>query len=236
MDFDFLAPALMGLHLLTHICARLVPMPALELMAQALFAASVILYVIALLRKVFPDPEIADKSLISTFTGLGWAASIGDADLCGSRIAAGDDVDAVDSFGRTALHITAGSPDPSAFKIIKLLLDAGAHVNAQSQSGDTPLHVAASSDVCDNHPKHDVLVELLRYGASLTIVNDKGQTPQQCTSRVKFDAAVSAFQAWQAREAAERHAATLAFFQLHRAKRSPDTPPMPNVVAGALAR
>ena len=178
-------------------------------------------------------PEVAGKSLPSPFTGLGWAAFIGDVHLCGSRIAAGDDVDAVDSSGRSALHIAAGChpPHPSAVKILKLLLDAGAHVNAQSPSGDTPLHVAASLDV-----HMHVLVELLRYGASLTIVNDKGQTPQQCTSRVKFDAAVSAFQAWQAREAAERHAATLAFFQLHRAKRSPDTPPMPNVVAGALAR
>lgn len=58
-------------------------------------------------------------------------------------LAAGADVHTVDEDGRTALHHAADEEGRSAAKVIKLLLDSGAEVDARTKEGVTPLMLAA---------------------------------------------------------------------------------------------
>jgi ankyrin repeat protein len=56
-----------------------------------------------------------------------------------SRIKAGDNIEATDSYSQTALHwATKGE----SAEIVQLLLDAGADFNAKDEDGDTPLRNA----------------------------------------------------------------------------------------------
>jgi ankyrin repeat protein len=53
---------------------------------------------------------------------------------------------------------------------VRMLLDAGAAVDAQAANGDTPLHDAAENG-------HRAVVQvLLGHGASTTLVNGDGKT------------------------------------------------------------
>lgn len=62
-----------------------------------------------------------------------------DVDAVRSRIEAGDNIKATDSYGQTALHwATKGE----SAEIVQLLLDAGADFNAKDEDGDTPLQNA----------------------------------------------------------------------------------------------
>jgi ankyrin repeat protein len=53
--------------------------------------------------------------------------------------------------------------------ICKILLDAGAHVNATDLEGNTPLHLAIQH--------RNVVQTLLAYGADVNALNDDGYTP-----------------------------------------------------------
>ncbi|HXK43656.1 MAG TPA: ankyrin repeat domain-containing protein [Anaerolineae bacterium] len=55
------------------------------------------------------------------------------------RIAAGDNIEATDSYGQTALHWAAKN---ESVEIVNLLLLAGANVNARDEDGETPLQAA----------------------------------------------------------------------------------------------
>ncbi len=57
-----------------------------------------------------------------------------------TAILAGEDVNAPQEFGRTALHEAARS---GRSQVVRLLLDRGADVDARNPSGLTPLHLAA---------------------------------------------------------------------------------------------
>lgn len=59
-----------------------------------------------------------------------------DVEAVRSRIRAGDDVAATDSYGQTALHWAAKG---QSVEIVQLLLDAGADPHARDEDGDTPL-------------------------------------------------------------------------------------------------
>ncbi|SOD11742.1 ankyrin repeat domain-containing protein [Pedobacter xixiisoli] len=83
-------------------------------------------------------------------------------------VANGADLEAVDTYQRTALHEQASlrGGDISAF------LELGANVNAVDTYGDTPLHFAAGSGF------NDIAVKLLiAHGADVKAVNDYKQTP-----------------------------------------------------------
>jgi len=62
-----------------------------------------------------------------------------DVDAVRSRIEAGDNVEATDSYGQTALHWATKN---KSAEIVQLLLDAGADFNAKDEDGDTPLQNA----------------------------------------------------------------------------------------------
>jgi cytohesin len=60
-------------------------------------------------------------------------------DAVRSRIQAGDNIEATDSYGQTALH---WATKYKSVEIVQLLLDAGADPSAKDEDGDTPLQNA----------------------------------------------------------------------------------------------
>ncbi|MDO8880338.1 MAG: ankyrin repeat domain-containing protein [Coriobacteriia bacterium] len=62
-----------------------------------------------------------------------------DAAAVGARIAAGDDVEARDSWGQTALHWAAKY---ESAEIVGMLLVAGAKTDTRDEDGETPLDAA----------------------------------------------------------------------------------------------
>ncbi|KAJ5861985.1 hypothetical protein N7455_006053 [Penicillium solitum] len=85
------------------------------------------------------------------------------------RLSWGEDVDAVDHQGRTALHLTAASRNLSA---VKSLLDKKSiDYDILDQRNGTPLHVAVMGG-------HLVVVDLLlRQNALVNCKDDSGNTP-----------------------------------------------------------
>ncbi|MGV3757516.1 MAG: ankyrin repeat domain-containing protein [Verrucomicrobiota bacterium] len=73
-------------------------------------------------------------------------------------------------FGGTPLHVAAIRGDT---RMIALLLDAGAEIDARGEYGHTPIHEAVGQE-------HVEAVRLLlSRGADCSIANDWGQTPKQ---------------------------------------------------------
>lgn len=81
---------------------------------------------------------------MGTVTPLLWAVMFGPTECVESLIKFGADVNARDSvLGRTALHYASIAAEDE--KVVKVLLAAGAAVNAKSDSGYTPLDHAAGA-------------------------------------------------------------------------------------------
>jgi hypothetical protein len=83
----------------------------------------------------------------------------------------GADLEATDTWGRTALHNRARFTQGN----IKSLLELGANIHARDNYGDTALHKAASS-----HNNDNTLI-LLQHGANKDERNSAGLTPLELT-------------------------------------------------------
>ncbi len=85
----------------------------------------------------------------------------------------GDDVNEPNLYGQRALEFAVQLSNPEiAPLIVQLLLDNGAEVNAQNNSGDTALHAAVAS-----FEKLDIVGMLLELEANPIIKNSKNITP-----------------------------------------------------------
>ena len=119
-------------------------------------------------------------------TPLHGAAGQGKLETVKTLLAWGADPKTVDQGGRTPLHeVSEGSTRDLSNSLIameqtpklddfpgtaKLLLEAGAHVDARDSSGDTPLHFSSSGAY------RDVSELLLSHGADINAANDASET------------------------------------------------------------
>jgi ankyrin repeat protein len=103
-------------------------------------------------------------------TPLHWAAEHGMTGIAQRLIANGAEVDALDHFGRTPLHLGVAYAD-----IVQLLIDEGADVDAVDLFLRTPLHRALQ------YP--DSVAVLLANGADIDAQDYLGDTPLERTLR-----------------------------------------------------
>ncbi|EXK36567.1 hypothetical protein FOMG_09741 [Fusarium oxysporum f. sp. melonis 26406] len=75
----------------------------------------------------------------------------------------------------TPLHLAVSWSDgsPKHVKVVQTLCEFGADPNGAAQHGRTPIHMAVENAHCDK----DVVLMLLRYGASIDKEDDKGLPP-----------------------------------------------------------
>eukprot|EP01098_Paradermamoeba_levis_P008930 TRINITY_DN3687_c0_g1_i1.p1 TRINITY_DN3687_c0_g1~~TRINITY_DN3687_c0_g1_i1.p1 ORF type:complete len:149 (-),score=46.69 TRINITY_DN3687_c0_g1_i1:114-527(-) len=92
------------------------------------------------------------------------------------QLAAGVNINTIDTLGNTALHWAASGGHEDT---VEILLDRGAKVNPQNNSGDTPLHLAAWR----NHP--EACAVLVKGGADRNVKNKEGKTPLQLARNVE---------------------------------------------------
>ena len=99
------------------------------------------------------------------------AAEMGTARDVASFVNKGNDVNAKNEVGFTALHYAAHYNQN--IDVLRYLVSAGADINAKTNLGRTPLHQAALSDDADTA----VLKYLIAQGADVNAKSNTGQTP-----------------------------------------------------------
>jgi len=115
-------------------------------------------------------------------TALELAVSSGRIDSIQLVLARGVDINEKNRYGRTALHYACykqdGRPPRHTWrvgqkKVVKFLLEKGAHVNAKDKAQQTPLHLAASRWAVE------VAEILIEHGAEINAQDIQGKTPLQ---------------------------------------------------------
>lgn len=109
-------------------------------------------------------------------TSLHSAVDGGFVRLAETWIEMGEDVNARDSRGLTALHYAANQSyvvgnREAYLELVGVLLKAGANINAKDNKGSTPLHYAAVNDA------NRMVEVLLKAGADINEKNNSGMTP-----------------------------------------------------------
>jgi uncharacterized protein len=87
--------------------------------------------------------------------------------------------------GWTPLHWMASLGDVPG---VRLLLEAGAEIDAADEKGNTPLHEAVDSR------QHLVVQLLLQRGASDSLRNEFGLTPRQSAKRTGYEPTLEVFE------------------------------------------
>lgn len=95
--------------------------------------------------------------------------------------------DARTGLGSTPLHLAATNSDITALKV---LLAAGADVNAKDMDGNTPLHMAAYTNRFENSKL------LLEAGADIGATNSGGRTPIAMARKARADDVVGLISLW----------------------------------------
>jgi ankyrin repeat protein len=122
--------------------------------------------------------SVAESSEALTMEGPGagsiliYAAESGNPEMVREILRYHPKMNARDSEGRTALFAASeyrdGDEDGARVQCVRLLVQAGANVNARDDYGNTPLHETFLSDVEE---------ELLKLGADVNARNKDGETP-----------------------------------------------------------
>ena len=95
--------------------------------------------------------------------------------------------DARNDVGSTPLHLAATNPDSGP---VKVLLAAGANVNALDNDSNTPLHMAAYVNRTENAQL------LLEAGADTSVVNSGGRTAIALGRKSRGDEAAGVIALW----------------------------------------
>ncbi len=135
-----------------------------------IFEATALGYIDRLRERLAEDPGRATAFSADGFTALHFAAFFGKTEAARALIEAGAAVDAYSTNPLTVqpLHSAASGRH---HEVCRLLIAAGANVNARQRHGFTPLHAAAQHG-------DDELVELfLSAGADPSLRTESGETP-----------------------------------------------------------
>ena len=97
-------------------------------------------------------------------------------------LALGADIDVRNHKGKTALHYAAKA---GFLKVINLLIEKGATIDAPDKNGETPLFDAIRSTIKDGEKQRASLEALLVKGANPNATNHKGLTPLQVAQRMR---------------------------------------------------
>ncbi len=123
------------------------------------------------------DPKLIDAYAADGFTPLGLASFFKHEALAEFLLSAGANpsLPSNNAFRVAPLHSAAASKN---VKIAKLLIDAGADVNAKQQEGITPLHSAA------HNGDLDMAELLLKRGSKKYQTTEKGKTPYDYAAEI----------------------------------------------------
>lgn len=114
----------------------------------------------------------------------------------------GADPNGVDLTGQTALHTVLGTKPGQTVRMIQMLVNAGADVNAVSEKGETPLTCALQRGCDLEH-----ITALLDAGADLGKMNADGSSPLtkafHQNQRAAFDLMLARGAPWDARKPME---------------------------------
>lgn len=115
-----------------------------------------------------PEVEAPESSLSPSEKDVFFHAKLGRLEQVAARLKAGDNVNAKDGEGRTALHWAV---DRAHESMVHALVEThGANVNAQDSEGATALHYAA---MCEHLP---LTLYLLQHGADASIEDESGES------------------------------------------------------------
>ena len=113
-------------------------------------------------------------------------------------LALGADIDVRNHKGKTALHYAAKA---GFLKVINLLIEKGATIDAPDKNGETPLFDAIRSTIKDGEKQRASLEALLVKGANPNATNHKGLTPLQVAQRMRRAEAEKVIELLQAYDA-----------------------------------
>lgn len=105
------------------------------------------------------------------------AAIFGDANAARDLIAQGADPNQKVTLGPTDSYPAGTAAAMGELEVLKVLVSAGANVNAQDFAGYAPLHHAAK----EGHK--DIVIWLLANGANPNLTNIKGRTPSRIAEK-----------------------------------------------------
>jgi Domain of unknown function (DUF6438)/Ankyrin repeats (3 copies)/Ankyrin repeat len=108
------------------------------------------------------------------------AAGKGDVDAIRRALKSGDNLNAADETGWTALMLAAVAVQPRS---VSTLLDAGAQVNQRDHHGDTALIGAASIRFRNLGTASEILRDLLAHGAWVEATNNLGESALMWAAR-----------------------------------------------------
>ncbi len=94
----------------------------------------------------------------------------------------GADIDVRSSKGKTALHCAAKA---GFLKVIDVLIENGANIDAKDNNGETPLFETIRSTIKDGEKQRASVESLLTKGANPNFKNKKGLTPLQIAERMR---------------------------------------------------
>ena len=94
----------------------------------------------------------------------------------------GADIHVRSSKGKTALHCAAKA---GFLKVIDVLIENGANIDATDNNGETPLFEAIRSTIKDGEKQRASIEALLEKGANPHVKNNKGLTPLQIAQRMR---------------------------------------------------